>query len=43
VFPLAGGHWREEVLYFLLVDRFSDAAEVSRQLLDHANPGARNG
>jgi hypothetical protein len=32
--------WREEVLYFLLVDRFSDAAEASRPLLDRANPAA---
>ena len=31
--------WREEVLYFLLVDRFSDAAEANRPLLDRANPG----
>lgn len=29
--------WRDEVLYFLLVDRFSDAAEASRPLLDRAN------
>ena len=34
--------WRDEVLYFLIVDRFSDAAEHSRPLLDHANrPAAR--
>jgi glycosidase len=32
--------WRDEVLYFLLVDRFSDAAEASRPLLDRANPAA---
>jgi glycosidase len=28
------GDWRDEVLYFLLVDRFSDAQEGSRPLLD---------
>ena len=32
--------WREEVLYFLLVDRFSDAAEGTRPLLDRTNPAA---
>ncbi len=32
--------WRDEVLYFLLVDRFSDAAEASRPQLDRANPAA---
>lgn len=34
--------WRNEVLYFLLVDRFSDGDEASRPLLDRSNiPGAR--
>ncbi|MGF1546470.1 MAG: alpha-amylase family glycosyl hydrolase [Thiotrichales bacterium] len=34
--------WRDEVLYFLLVDRFSDGAEASRPLLDRAAlPAAR--
>ena len=28
------GDWRDEVLYFLLVDRFSDGQEPSRPLLD---------
>jgi glycosidase len=32
--------WRDEVLYFLLVDRFSDGAEATRPLLDRANPAA---
>lgn len=32
--------WRDEVLYFLLVDRFSDGAEASRPLLDRANLAA---
>lgn len=32
--------WRDEVLYFLLVDRFSDAAEHTRPLLDRANLAA---
>jgi glycosidase len=32
--------WRNEVLYFLLVDRFSDAAESSRPLLDPRDPAA---
>jgi len=32
--------WRNEVLYFLLVDRFSDAAEASRPLLDRRDPAA---
>jgi len=29
--------WRDEVLYFLLVDRFSDGREDSRELLEKAN------
>ena len=29
--------WRDEVLYFLLVDRFSDGQEHTRPLLDRAN------
>ena len=29
--------WRDEVLYFLLVDRFSDGAEATRPKLDRAN------
>jgi len=29
--------WRDEVLYFLLVDRFSDEQEDSRELLDREN------
>jgi len=34
--------WRNEVLYFLLVDRFSDGGEADRPLLDRADlPGAR--
>lgn len=28
--------WRDEVLYFLLVDRFSDGQEAGRPLLDHS-------
>lgn len=32
--------WRDEVLYFLRVDRFSDGAEATRPLLDRANPAA---
>jgi glycosidase len=32
--------WRDEVLYFLLVDRFSDGNEGSRPLLDRANVAA---
>jgi glycosidase len=35
--------WRDEVLYFLLVDRFSDGREDTRPLLDRANPGAARG
>ncbi|AGA33332.1 Glycosidase [Thioalkalivibrio nitratireducens DSM 14787] len=31
--------WRDEVLYFLLVDRFSDGAEETRPLLDRSNRG----
>ena len=34
------GDWRDEVLYFLLVDRFSDAQEDSRPLLDRSNRAA---
>jgi glycosidase len=37
-------NWRDEVLYFLLVDRFSDAQEDTRPLLDRTNlPAARPG
>lgn len=32
--------WRDEVLYFLLVDRFSDGLEASRPLLDRRNLAA---
>ena len=32
--------WRDQVLYFLLVDRFSDGQEGSRPLLDRHNRGA---
>ncbi len=32
--------WRDEVLYFLLVDRFSDGGEASRPLLDRGNRAA---
>jgi len=34
------GDWRDEILYFLLVDRFSDAREATRPLLDRANRAA---
>ncbi len=34
--------WRDEVLYFLLVDRFSDGRERDRNLLDRSKlPAAR--
>jgi glycosidase len=32
--------WRDEVLYFLLPDRFSDGQEAGRPLLDRKNRGA---
>ena len=32
--------WRDEVLYFLLVDRFSDGREHTRPLLDRHDPAA---
>ena len=32
--------WRDEVLYFLLPDRFSDGQEANRPLLDPANLAA---
>ena len=32
--------WRDEVLYFLLVDRFSDGQESNRPVLDRKNRGA---
>jgi hypothetical protein len=40
--------WQDEVVYFLLVDRFSDGAESSRPLLDRmkladARPAHSNG
>ena len=31
--------WRDQVLYFLLPDRFSDGDEASRPAFDRANPG----
>jgi glycosidase len=34
------GDWRDEVLYFLLPDRFSDGGEESRPLLDRSNLAA---
>jgi len=45
--PRAGGDpvfpspvtWRDQVLYFLLPDRFSDGKEAGRPLFDRANPG----
>ena len=30
--------WQDEVVYFLLVDRFSDGAESTRPLLDRTKP-----
>ena len=33
--------WRDEVLYFLLVDRFSDGGEDARPLLDRGRPRRR--
>ncbi|HYR27354.1 MAG TPA: alpha-amylase family glycosyl hydrolase, partial [Thermoanaerobaculia bacterium] len=35
--------WRNEVLYFLLVDRFSDGRDGARPLLDRANAAAQRG
>lgn len=32
--------WRDQVLYFLLPDRFSDGSEEERPLFDRANPAA---
>lgn len=32
------GDWRDEILYFLLVDRFSDGGEGARRLVDRSNP-----
>src|SRR4051794_15521740 len=32
--------WRDQVIYFLLPDRFSDGQEDSRPRLDRANPAA---
>jgi glycosidase len=36
-FHASPGDWRDEVLYFLLVDRFSDGHEAARPLLDRAD------
>ena len=33
------GDWRDEILYFLLVDRFSDGGEAGRPLVDRGNLG----
>ncbi|HTF70444.1 MAG TPA: hypothetical protein VK638_47990 [Edaphobacter sp.] len=32
--------WRDEVIYFLLADRFSDGQESTRPLVDPKNPAA---
>ena len=32
--------WRDEIIYFLLPDRFSDGGEASRPLVDPADPAA---
>jgi glycosidase len=37
VFP-SPQSWRDQILYFLLPDRFSDGAEAGRPLFDRANP-----
>jgi glycosidase len=34
------GDWRDQVIYFLLVDRFSDGQEATRPMLDPNNLGA---
>jgi glycosidase len=34
------GSWQDEVVYFLLVDRFSDGAEAGRPLLDRSDRAA---
>ena len=34
------GSWPDEVVYFLLVDRFSDGQEASRPLLDRSDPAS---
>jgi glycosidase len=39
-FHLSPCDWRDEVLYFLLVDRFSDGKEDTRPLLDRGNRAA---
>ena len=39
VFP-SPAEWRDQVLYFLMPDRFSDGGEGQRPLFDHANPSA---
>jgi glycosidase len=36
-YHLSPADWRDEVLYFLLPDRFSDGREASRPLLDRSN------
>jgi hypothetical protein len=37
---LSPKNWRDEVLYFLLIDRFSDGKEAERPLLDRDNLSA---
>lgn len=39
LFP-SPGDWRDEVLYFLMPDRFSDGGESNRPLLDRSNRAA---
>ena len=33
-YPSPGNDWQDEVIYFLLPDRFSDGRESTRPLLD---------
>ncbi len=42
-YPSPGNDWQDEVIYFLLPDRFSDGRESTRPLLDRSNKKAVRG
>jgi glycosidase len=43
VYPSPANDWQDEVIYFLLPDRFSDGRESNRPLLDRTNKQAARG
>lgn len=41
--PLQGRHWADEVLYFVLLDRFADGDPSNNRGVDRRNPGGWHG